>query len=137
MRPAWADPGLHQALHPLPARNEWGEDRGGETNKNAPPLPSPLLHPIEERENSRSLTQPRTPVAARSAAFSSFRPHLVRLTPPPQRGVTLDFLTINASQTNKVFQSDTTYYVSAPVYLRGTNTVFEGGTVLKYSPTNA
>src|SRR6266851_4229894 len=43
-------PGLHQALHPLPARNEWGEDRRGETNKNAPPLPSPLLHPMEERE---------------------------------------------------------------------------------------
>src|SRR5438445_13846751 len=42
--------GLHQALHPLPARNEWGEDRGGETNKNAPPLPSPLLHAMEERE---------------------------------------------------------------------------------------
>src|SRR5712692_4084176 len=32
--------------------------RSGETNKNAPPLPSPLLHPMEEREKSRSLTQP-------------------------------------------------------------------------------
>src|SRR5437899_9611940 len=32
--------------------------RRGETNKNAPPLPSPLLHPMEEREKSRSLTQP-------------------------------------------------------------------------------
>jgi len=62
---------------------------------------------------------------------------LVKAPMPTQRGVTLDYLTVNANQTNKVFQSDTTYYVSAPVYLRGTNTTFEGGTVLKYSPTNA
>ena len=32
--------------------------RRGETNKNAPPLPSPLLHPMEEREQSRSFMQP-------------------------------------------------------------------------------
>src|SRR6267143_1040716 len=32
--------------------------RRGETNKNAPPLPGPLLHPMEEREKSRSLMQP-------------------------------------------------------------------------------
>src|SRR5216683_4870421 len=32
--------------------------RRGETNKNAPPLPSPLLHPMEEREKSRRLMQP-------------------------------------------------------------------------------
>src|SRR6266849_7688847 len=31
--------------------------RRGETNKHAPPLPSPLLHPMEEREKSRSLMQ--------------------------------------------------------------------------------
>src|SRR5207245_3481346 len=35
--------------------------RRGETNKNAPPLPSPLLHPMEEREKSRSLMQPWPP----------------------------------------------------------------------------
>ncbi len=32
--------------------------RRGETNRNAPPLHSPLLHPMEEREKSRSLMQP-------------------------------------------------------------------------------
>src|SRR6266542_88300 len=37
--------------------------RRGETNKNAPPLPSPLLHPMEEREKSRSLMQPCPPRA--------------------------------------------------------------------------
>ena len=34
-------------------RNEWGEDRGeGNSEKNAPPLPGPLLHPMEEREKT-------------------------------------------------------------------------------------
>src|SRR5580765_3986040 len=32
--------------------------RRGEANKNPPALPSPLLHPMEEREKSRSLMQP-------------------------------------------------------------------------------
>jgi len=32
--------------------------RRGETNKNAPPLPSPLLHPMEERGKPSSLLQP-------------------------------------------------------------------------------
>jgi hypothetical protein len=38
---------MQQALLPFPARNEWREDPG-ETNKNAPPLPNPLLYPMEE-----------------------------------------------------------------------------------------
>src|SRR5258708_24753473 len=35
--------------------------RRGETNKNAPPLPSPLVHPMEEREKSTSWMQPSLP----------------------------------------------------------------------------
>src|SRR6266568_3591101 len=35
-----ASPGLHQALHPLPARNEWGEDRG-----EGKPIKTHLLSP--------------------------------------------------------------------------------------------
>lgn len=45
----------------------------------------------------------------------------------------LDFVTLNTSQTNMVFQGDTTYYVSGGVGLYGTNTTFEGGTVIKYT----
>src|SRR5688500_4081060 len=37
--------------------------RRGETNKYAPPLPNPLLHPMEEREKSGSLMQPCWPAA--------------------------------------------------------------------------
>src|SRR5712692_3848261 len=45
---------------PAPPREErvGRGPRRGETNKKAPPLPSPLLHPMEERETSRSLMQP-------------------------------------------------------------------------------
>src|SRR5258708_2369878 len=45
---------------PSPPRGERGGSglgRGG-TNENAATLPSPLLHPMAERENSRSLMQP-------------------------------------------------------------------------------
>src|SRR6185369_3309684 len=52
-------PGLHQAHHPLPARNERGEDRGeGKPIRTLLLSPCPLLHPMEEREKSRSLMQP-------------------------------------------------------------------------------
>jgi len=38
-------------LLPLPTTREWGEDRGeGQSQPNAPPLPGPLVHPMEERE---------------------------------------------------------------------------------------
>jgi hypothetical protein len=44
----------------LSLRGTSGE-RTEETNKNVPPLPNPLLHPMEEREKSRSLMQPWCP----------------------------------------------------------------------------
>jgi hypothetical protein len=39
-------------IPPLPARNERIEERGI-LNKNAPPLPDPLLHFAEEREKNQ------------------------------------------------------------------------------------
>jgi hypothetical protein len=40
-----------RASAPLPATQEWGEHRGeGAPNIRVPPLPSPLLHQMEERE---------------------------------------------------------------------------------------
>jgi hypothetical protein len=52
----------------------------------------------------------------------------------PAPGYIIDFDLVSAS-TNYTFRSDHTYYVSGPVNLSG-QTVFEGGTVVKYSPTN-
>ncbi|HWY29628.1 MAG TPA: hypothetical protein VNX46_02670, partial [Candidatus Acidoferrum sp.] len=50
----------------------------------------------------------------------------------PTTGFVMDYQTINTSQTNYTFQSDTTYYISGSVNLYATNT-FEGGTVIKYA----
>lgn len=50
--------------------------------------------------------------------------------PMPSRGLVLDYQTINTTQTNYIFQGNTTYYISGNVALLGTNT-FEGGAVIK------
>jgi Glucodextranase, domain B len=68
-------------------------------------------------------------------------PRLVRASPkkffwaqatPPKQGLVLDYVTLNAFTNDFTFQSDTTYYVSGPVYLEGSST-FEGGAVIKYA----
>lgn len=51
------------------------------------------------------------------------------------KGLVLDYLTINGSLTNYVFQSDTTYYLTNEVDLYGTTTI-EGGTVVKFSKSS-
>ncbi len=50
----------------------------------------------------------------------------------PTRGLVLDYVTLNSSQTNYTFRGDSTYYVSGQLDLWGTNT-FEGGAVIKYT----
>jgi hypothetical protein len=63
------------------------------------------------------------------------KPVQMAKTSVPIKGLVLDYQTINSNQTNFTFQADTTYYISSPLTLLGTNT-FEGGTVLKFA-TNA
>jgi hypothetical protein len=46
-------------------------------------------------------------------------------------GVVLDYVTVNANQSNFTFQADTTYLISGVVFLLNTN-VIEGGTVVKF-----
>jgi hypothetical protein len=48
-------------------------------------------------------------------------------------GFVLDYVSPITTQTNYTFRGDTTYYISGNVNLFGTNTTFEGGTVLKYA----
>jgi alpha-tubulin suppressor-like RCC1 family protein len=48
-------------------------------------------------------------------------------------GLVLDYAFLNTSQNNYTFQGDTTYYIYGNVNLNGTNTTFEGGSVLKYA----
>lgn len=51
----------------------------------------------------------------------------------PKSGFVLDYSSLNTSQSNYTFQTDTTYFISGNVNLFGTNTTFEGATVLKYA----
>lgn len=52
-------------------------------------------------------------------------------------GWVLDYSALNTTLTNFVFQSDSTYLISGPVNLSGTNTTFEGGAVIKFANTNS
>ena len=68
-------------------------------------------------------------------AQKSTGPMRLASAPLSGRGVVLDYITAS-SATNYTFKGDTTYYVSGTVNLSGTNTIFEGGAVIKYAPTN-
>lgn len=48
-------------------------------------------------------------------------------------GVVLDWVGLNTSQTNYVFRGDETYWITGAVQTYGTNTTFEGGTVIKFT----
>jgi hypothetical protein len=70
------------------------------------------------------------PRLAKTSPGTQFRQ--MAKTADPARGLVLDYVTVNATRTNFVFQGDSTYYISGPIMLWGTNT-FEGGTVIKYA----
>jgi hypothetical protein len=53
----------------------------------------------------------------------------------PMKGFVLDFSALN-SVSNALLKADTTYYISGTVILTGTTTI-EGGTVVKFAPTNS
>jgi len=65
--------------------------------------------------------------------FAKMKTPALRLAsvPPTMKGVAIDYITAT-SQANFTFQADTTYYVRSNVTLSGT-TVFEGGTVIKFT----
>lgn len=65
--------------------------------------------------------------------LASIHPLHTPLSPLSGPALVLDYVTLNTSQTNWLFAGDTTYYLSGNVNLYGTNTTFEGGTVLKYA----
>ncbi|HXD00550.1 MAG TPA: Ig-like domain-containing protein [Verrucomicrobiae bacterium] len=56
-------------------------------------------------------------------------------TRPPEKGLVLDYLLKNGSITNLTFQGDTTYLITGNVNLYS-NTVIEGGTVVKFTNSN-
>jgi len=56
---------------------------------------------------------------------------MAKATYNPAASFVLDYVSLNSSLTNYIFKGDTTYYVTGPVLLYGTNTL-EGGSVIKY-----
>jgi hypothetical protein len=52
------------------------------------------------------------------------------------RGYVLDYVTLNASYTNFIWQGDTTYFLSGNVNLAGTN-VYEWNSILKFSANSS
>jgi IgGFc binding protein len=55
----------------------------------------------------------------------------------PDKGLVLDYQTLNSNQTNYTFRGDTTYFLSGAFILNGTNNIIEGGAVLKYTNSAA
>lgn len=80
------------------------------------------------RVASLKRTLPARPTARKDARPMKFASLSAR-----KAGFLLDYTTINTSQTNMVWRGDMDYYLSGNVDLYGTNTVFEGGTILKYA----
>jgi len=74
----------------------------------------------------------RTSLLAQKRVSKPVSPILIASKQRNAKGLVLDYVTINSTQTNITFQSDTTYYVSSVVSSTGTNT-FEGGTVIKFA----
>jgi hypothetical protein len=74
--------------------------------------------PSEDQRMVASIQKSRPMAAAKAASKSP--------------GLLIDY-SVLTSVTNCTFQADTTYYVSGNCTLSGTNTVFEGGTILKYA----
>jgi hypothetical protein len=73
------------------------------------------------------------PPARRVQASAWRKMQLAQTDLSPKRSFVLDYVTLNSSLTNYVFQGDTTYYLTGPVIISGTTTL-EGGAVIKFAP---
>ena len=73
---------------------------------------------------------PSTPRLASKPATKTIKQAMAA---QPKGGLVLDYVTINTSLANYTFANGSTYYLSGNVTLTGTNSTFEGGTVLKYA----
>ena len=94
----------------------------------AKPNVNSALHVVSAK---RMLPAPRLTKTSPSGKFKQ-----VAQIATPSRGLVLDYVTINGSQTNYTFQGDTTYYISGALNLYRTNT-FEGGAVLKFATNSS
>jgi hypothetical protein len=111
-----------------------------------------LAESISVAAAAASLDQLPTPAQAGVGPVSGSVRHIVsakRLLPGPKlakaahgemkiaqirpRGFSIDYSTLSTSLTNQDFLSDSVFFLSANVSLFGSNTIFEGGSVLKFA----
>ena len=96
------------------------------------------LNPEEKAATTNAAVSSPSPLGGERAEVRGVVTN-ASVTPPtsplsPRPGFVLDYI-LSSSLTNFTFQNDTTYTASNTVNLYGT-TVFEGGCVLKFAPTN-
>lgn len=109
----------HPSLEKLPAAVETVPVDGGKR----------ASRPAQPR--SELLAALRPPSAPGDRAEAVAKPMRMAAALLPERGFVMDY-SQTSSQSNMVFRSDTTYYVTSVVNLTGT-TKIEGGTVVKYA----
>jgi hypothetical protein len=136
---------LGDVQNSVPVTKGWGtlDGRVFLTEEASYPLLEPLLRALPASQATLSPPKgklyavstrrqlPPAPVAKKKSP----RPMMVASVPLSGQGVVVDY-TIMSSTTNHVFPGDSTSYVSGTVNLSGTQTVFEAGCVIKFSPTN-
>ncbi len=71
----------------------------------------------------------------RKVAQARREPMRVVRAKPPGPSLVMDYVTVSGTFSNYVFAAGTTYYVSGAVTLAGANSVFEGGSVIKFVPS--
>ena len=76
---------------------------------------------------AKTLALPATPLAA-----TEQKPIHLAATAPSNEGYVLDYIQVNGTQGDYVFQGDTTYLVTDATYFNGAVITLEGGTVIKY-----
>lgn len=95
-----------------------------------PQMSASLIKPASPTLHKLSLK--RTLPPKRIFAASNKPIQLAKVDPAQKPGFVFDYVTVNANETNFVFQGDLTYYLSSVDNLFGKTTI-EGGTVIKMS----
>jgi hypothetical protein len=124
----------------VPVNKRWVEQDGRKLLLEEVPLPAvrealdklpeqSAVEPVEQTWTA-GLTVPPRP---RPLGEGERRPLLTAAVAVPEPGFVLDYVLLNASVTNYIFQGDTTYHVSGIVNLYGSTTL-EGGAVIKFNP---
>lgn len=110
-----------------------------ETIRKLPPGPQYKGAMLERRgkgENTLAGLKNLLPKRYAKASPAPVAPNkrMAKATPRLEAGFVMDYVTLNATYTNYIFQGDVTYYISGATLLKS-NTVVEGGTVIKFNST--